>query len=80
MKILRRCNVWDMEVGEHCFHNDRVWVRCPSIEKRMLTLGRMPNAVLRPVDDMETRQLFLHGIDVDVIDYPGTDDQEGDNK
>ncbi len=20
MKIIRRCNVWDMEDGEHCFH------------------------------------------------------------
>lgn len=71
MVVIRRCNVWDMEIGEHCSHNERVWVRCPDIKKRMPTLGVVPNAVLRPIDNMEERQLFLGGIDVDVIDDAG---------
>ena len=67
MEIDRRCNVWDMEVGEKCFHKNEVWIRCPNIIKFMPTLGRVPNAVLRPVKRMKEQQLFLRGIEVDVI-------------
>jgi hypothetical protein len=66
----RRCNVWEMAVGEHCIHDNREWVRCPNIRARMPTLGVVENAVLRPVDNMKERQRFLRGIEVDVIDAP----------
>ena len=66
--VVRRCNVWDMAVGEHCLHDGREWVRCPNIRARMPTLGVVSNAVLRPVDNMKERQRFLRGIEVDVID------------
>lgn len=67
-RVVRRCNVWEMKEGEHCRLNDRLYVRCPNIRKRIPTLGVVDNAVLRAVDDMTHRQLFLRGVDVDVVD------------
>jgi len=67
-RVVKRCNVWDMDVGQRCLHKGRIWVRCPDIITRMPTLGRVGNAVLRPVDNMMERQLFLRGIDVDVVE------------
>jgi len=78
--VVRRCSVWDMAVGEQCLLDGREWVRCPNIRVSMPTLGRVPNAVLRSLDNANERLRFLRGIEVDIIptaQQPNVREKEG---